>query len=89
MLLDDSQGHYMTVKLIDAHPQRGNSPPDMPAHPPSPTAVIERRSDECVRIFSRRGLFLGRASHFSITRRQMPRGRDKWCKMGQRRLTES
>lgn len=35
MLHDDSQGHYMTVKLINAHPQRGNSHSDMPTQPTS------------------------------------------------------
>lgn len=36
MLLDDSLGHYVTVRLINAHPQRGYSHSDMPTQPPKP-----------------------------------------------------
>lgn len=61
MLHDDSQGHYMTVKLIDAiHREvilRVTGPP--------PSTVIERQSDECLHTFSNPGLFLGWAAVFN------------------------
>lgn len=55
MLRDDSQGHYMTVKLMDAI-HRGvifllTGPP--------PSTMMKYRSDECIHTFPNLGLFLG------------------------------
>lgn len=63
MLHDDSQGHYMTVKLIDAI-HRGvifflTGPP--------PSTMMKRRSDECFHTFPNLGLFLGWTAIFNQT----------------------
>ena len=58
MLHDDSQGHYMTVKLIDAIHREVI----LLLTGPPPSTVMERGSDECLHTFSNPGLFLGSAA---------------------------
>lgn len=55
MLHDDSQGHYMTVRLIDAI-HRGVI---LLLTGPLSSTVMKCRSDECIHTWPNPGLFLG------------------------------